>query len=561
MIKILSFTKNQSFKKYLFIGIAIILIAVFCVTVTPIGLQNDTFYTVKIGELIYKNGIDMMDHFSWHSDLSYTYPHWLYDLLSYFIYSFSGFEGIHVATCILSCILGIILYYVTSKLSKNYIVPFLTTIGAIYLLSGYITARAQLVTFILFTLAVYCIEMFLKKTKKRYSLGLILISLLIANLHCAVWLFLFVLFLPYIAEYFISKLKDIAIYRKFDIFRLKKKVKKLEKNPKKQKKLLEYKKTLNNIEEKVKKLKEHREKENKTPYKLIIVSKPATKWLIVIMIICILVGFLTPIGTTPFTYLVKTMEGNTTQNINEHLPMTLSDEKAIIVSIVLILALLIFTKTKIQLSDLLMLSGLVYLMLFSRRQSSMYALIGSIILAKLITNFISIYFKDGVKSFTIFFTDIITIIVMIILTSLLSFYQIKDRLGETLIDESFYPVQACDYILENIDLSKTKFYNEYNYGSYMLFRGIPVFIDSRADLYSPEFNPELESDDEDIFSDFIDSSNIGVFYEDVFEKYGITHIILSKDSKINMIIQKAQKNKYEELYSDDYFIIYERLNY
>ena len=150
---------------------------------------------------------------------------------------------------------------------------------------------------------------------------------------------------------------------------------------------------------------------------------------------------------------------------------------------------------------------------------------------------------------------------MIILTSLLSFYQIKDRLGETLIDESFYPVQACDYILENIDLSKTKFYNEYNYGSYMLFRGIPVFIDSRADLYSPEFNPELESDDEDIFSDFIDSSNIGVFYEDVFEKYGITHIILSKDSKINMIIQKAQKNKYEELYSDDYFIIYERLNY
>ena len=95
----------------------------------------------------------------------------------------------------------------------------------------------------------------------------------------------------------------------------------------------------------------------------------------------------------------------------------------------------------------------------------------------------------------------------------------------------------------------------------MLFRGIPVFIDSRADLYSPEFNPELESDDEDIFSDFIDSSNIGVFYEDVFEKYGITHIILSKDSKINMIIQKAQKNKYEELYSDDYFIIYERLNY
>ena len=37
---------------------------------------------------------------------------------------------------------------------------------------------------------------------------------------------------------------------------------------------------------------------------------------------------------------------------------------------------------------------------------------------------------------------------------------------------SSYPVQACDYILNNIDLGKARFYNEYNYGSYMLFRGI-----------------------------------------------------------------------------------------
>ena len=50
--------------------------------------------------------------------------------------------------------------------------------------------------------------------------------------------------------------------------------------------------------------------------------------------------------------------------------------------------------------------------------------------------------------------------------------------------------------LENIDLENARFYNEYNYGSYMLFRGIPVFIDSRADLYAPEFSGNK---DEDIF--------------------------------------------------------------
>ena len=55
--------------------LAVALIAIFCVVLTPVTLQNDTFYTIKIGEHIVKNGIDMQDPFSWHQELAYTYPH------------------------------------------------------------------------------------------------------------------------------------------------------------------------------------------------------------------------------------------------------------------------------------------------------------------------------------------------------------------------------------------------------------------------------------------------------------------------------------------------------
>lgn len=51
-----------------------------------------------------------------------------------------------------------------------------------------------------------------------------------------------------------------------------------------------------------------------------------------------------------------------------------------------------------------------------------------------------------------------------------------------------------------------KIYNEYNYGSYLLFRGIPVFVDSRADLYTPQFNGEkmmMVNMKEKIFSQII----------------------------------------------------------
>ena len=135
----------------------------------------------------------------------------------------------------------------------------------------------------------------------------------------------------------------------------------------------------------------------------------------------------------------------------------------------------------------------------------------------------------------------------------LSYYFGKDKLDDQYVDESTYPVQACDFILENVNLETARFYNEYNYGSYMLFRGIPVFIDSRADLYAPEFNEK----EEDIFSDFIDTSSIGKFYGDTFEKYDITHVITYKNSKMNMIITKTKDSNFEELYQDDYFVVYE----
>ena len=69
--------------------LAILLIAIFCFSITPITLQNDTFYTIKIGEHILKNGIDMHDPFSYHN-ISYTYPHWMYDVGIYLVYSLGG---------------------------------------------------------------------------------------------------------------------------------------------------------------------------------------------------------------------------------------------------------------------------------------------------------------------------------------------------------------------------------------------------------------------------------------------------------------------------------------
>ena len=189
-----------------FIIIAIISISIFVIAIVPKELQNDTFYTIKLGKLILDNGIDMQEHFAWHNDMPYTYPHWLYDVCIYLIFSIGGYHGLYISTIIFGIILGISIYLTNVKLTKNTIFPFFTTIFVLFVGKDFIAARAQLITFILFVLTIYCIECFLETKKKRYIIYLFLMPTLIANIHAAVFPFYFILYLPYIGEYIYSLL-------------------------------------------------------------------------------------------------------------------------------------------------------------------------------------------------------------------------------------------------------------------------------------------------------------------------------------------------------------------
>ena len=87
-----------------------------------------------------------------------------------------------------------------------------------------------------------------------------------------------------------------------------------------------------------------------------------------------------------------------------------------------------------------------------------------------------------------FITTILGKILTILIVVLLSIMMFRGKEKDHFVNENSYPIEACNYILENLDVQNIKLFNEYNYGSYLLYRGIPVFIDSRADLYAPEFN-------------------------------------------------------------------------
>lgn len=548
--------------------LAVFCIIIFCFALTPVTFQNDTYYTIKIGEHIVQTGeIDMKDPFSWHEDLPYTYNHWLYDVSTYLVYDLGenigigGFCSLYIATVILCMILGLVIYFTSTKLSKNQIVSFLVTMATMYLLKSFIAARAQLVTFILFALTILFIEQFISTKKKRYAVYLVIIPILIANLHCAVWPFYFVLYLPYIAEYLLAVLVEAQLYYWFAIKWNEFKIKRLTKKGKLEE-IGQYQEKIAHLQLDKENAAQDRKKREKKTYKVIFKKEPMVKWLILIMFICAFTGLLTPIGDTPYTLLPRLMQGNTTQNISEHQPLVLINNKAMLTVFAVFIIFLIFTDTKAPLRDFFMLAGLTLLTLMTRRQASIFVIICGFIFTKMVSSFFSKYDKDGTKKVLQTMTSLLGKVFTILLVVLVSFVIYKDKINDKFVNEKIYPVQAADYILTSLDIKNMRLFNEYNYGSYLLYRGIPVFIDSRADLYSPEFNGTKNKDGKyegrDIFTDYINTSNGSKYYEDTFEKYDITHVILKKNTKLKMLLSK-DKN-YNELYQDNNFIIYERLS-
>lgn len=546
--------------------LAIFAIIIFCFAITPKTLQNDTYYTIKIGEHIMQNGIDMKDPFSWHENLPYTYPHWAYDVAIYQIFNLGenigigGFTAIYISTVILAMILGVLIYFVTNKICKNQLISFFITFGVMYMLKSFIAARAQLVTYILFVLQILFIEQFLATKKKRYAIGLIIIPVVIANVHLAVWPFYFVLFLPYVVEYIIAVIADSDFIYKFSIKFNKRKAKKLSLKNGKEEKVKAVTEKIDKLQEKLENAQRTRDKRRANPYRLILKKEDAGKWLIVIMIICTFTGLLTPLGDTPYTYLIKTMQGNTMDSISEHLPLTLINAKDILVVFILFLAVLIFTDTKMKTRDFFMLAGLTLLSFMSRRQVSMFVLICGFIFAKMLVELVNKYDIEGsdklIKGMTTFLGKTLTILLVV----LVSFCLYRPKINAPIVSKSSYPIEASNYILNNLDVKEIKLFNEYNYGSYLLYRGIPVFIDSRADLYAPEFNGTKGEDGKyhgrDIFSDYVNITSISTYYDDKFNEYGITHVLIKKGSKLNMLIKR--NDNYKELYSDNNFVLYER---
>ena len=467
-----------------------------CIGLTSKTLQNDTFYMIKLGEYIVKNGIDLKDHWVWISNLPYTYPHWLYDVFIYFIYNFFGYFGIYVSTIISFFILGLVYYYVIFNINKNRFLSLFLSIVNIIVVSVIAAARAQVFSYILFVLEIFYLFKLINCGDTKYLIYLFIISVLIANIHATVWLFYFILYFPFFGEQFIYMLKK------------------------------KYKFKIN--------------------AKIILDKVNNFNLLITSFVLSFLGGLLSP-SRICYTYVFRIMLGDSQLYISEHSPLIVIQNPLFLGIILVLLIVLIFTKTRIKLSELFMITGLIFMSLLSTRHVIFFYLIGGLFISIIIMRYFYEYrdYSLDILYNIIMDNNIIYIFVLVIIF-ICSLYNFNNNFKYDYVDEKKYPVAAVKYIKSNLDYKNIKLFNTYNYGSYIMLNDIPIFIDSRCDLYLKEFNGK----NLDIFDEVV---NINSGYKKIFDKYGVEYALIKNNEYLYQLLIKDIDNI---LYEDEYFTLF-----
>jgi len=484
------FLKSGGFKVLL--TILLILTALF---VVPIQFENDTFYMIRIGEDILKGNMFYTDTYSIHANLFYYFPHFLFDILVYFFYAIGGFKALYLALVAFVVGIGFFSYYVCHTFTKNKVLSLFLAMFTLIGLHPCIAMRSQIASFYLFLWQVYSIQRFLDTNKKRYLVYLGIIPIILANTHLGVWPLYLILYLPFL---------------------------------------------ITNIKFQFGKI------ENKK-YKNLY-------YLLIPLAFSLLTPMISPTGIHAYEYFVANMtSSDMLNNVGEHLPPNLSIMmgKFLFVYLLAIIIMWINTDKKIYTKDFALVAGLTIMALMSRRHIGLLVLLTIPFLASYILNMYEDASKERKNIIKILYKyryAVTGIVILAIFGG--TFYIVRDINRSEFVSPN-YPIKATEYIKEHYDLNTLRLFNDYSIGSYLVLEHVPVFIDSRADVYDTKFNKNTAA-----YKDYLQFKSGEAYYLDIIDKYKFNVLLIRKNSAY-LKNTLEHDNNFKRVYEDNQYIIYE----
>jgi hypothetical protein len=116
--------------------------------------------------------------------------------------------------------------------------------------------------------------------------------------------------------------------------------------------------------------------------------------------------------------------------------------------------------------------------------------------------------------------------------------------GANLEPKQYAPARAVDALLTSG--SHGRLLNDYNFGGYLIFRGIPVYVDGRGDMYGGKF----------VSNNFDIMNLVRPGFEELLEKQHIQSTLLAADTPAVRLLDRLPG--WTRVYSDDIAVVHVR---
>ncbi len=436
--------------------------------------DNDIWFLINTGRHILTNGFPVIEPFTIHENLSFVVQQWGSDIIFYTTYKYLGSIGLYLLTNLVN----IYIIFITYKLSM--------------VLANKKRNLAVLFTCIITTL----LALFFIITRPQIlSISIFLTAFYFLEKFEQTNNKKFLLIIPVLSVLLINI--HASMWWMLIIF------------------MIPY--LLHNIPFKTKLL----DNSKNTKYKEILV----------IIFISIMVGLINPYGLKAITYLFTSYNNyyiNTLVNEMQIPSIHNLSGKVVYLIIFTVYLILIFTKKKIKTNHLFLLLGTTYLALSSFKGLSNFLICAWFPLIDTLKDKFHLIKEPKKQSKKPY------ILISIIFITFLSLLIFNFRA----IDMQQSTKKGVDYLTTNYDVKDIRLYTDYNDGNYPEYKGIKVYLDTRAEVFLKANNNKS-----DILKEYYDLQAGRLDITNFLNKYKFTHLLVRENDYLYKYLEASDEYK------------------
>lgn len=452
-------------------------------------IDNDFYFLYATGEYIVKNGFPFTDILSMHSSMKIIVQQWLSSVIFYYVYLYLGKYGIfallymcYAATCYLT-------FSLSKLITKNPLVSAAVTAIANFLVfDPYFVTRPQMFTFVILLAEVYLLEKHAQTNSVKYLFAIPVLSLLLVNIHGAMWAVLLVFMLPYLVSAVFFKTKNFTLEAQGNLLAL-----------------------------------------------LATFAGSAV------------VGLLNPYSWETMIYLTSSY-GQKSLSIIAEMHSTSLDSNEGLTFLILFgvtgLIVCFIRKRLLTRRYFLMFAGTLVLGLLQIKGIPYFYLFGIPAFTYMIKDFDPAILKKPLKDYN---TKKYKVLAGIFL-ALCFVYVCEARFFVTkeLNEERSEHFVRLDKVIEILDASEEPvvLYTNFNDGQYLEMHGYHPYIDGRAELFLYKNNREY-----DYFSEYSSVMNAACYYRDFIDKYEFNYLILNRAPDRYLYFSLLHDDEFELVYA------------